>query len=110
MLNNIGYTFASLEEVFMFVDWVTETFDEPSDFEAFLVEKMPYLAGASADESYISTTTIDPISLMDDFDDDGYDADTDDLVVVPSDVSFWNIIRNGFFNDGNTPPHIPGTN
>lgn len=100
MFENIGYQFENLEEVIMFVEWLTTHFETPEEFEKFLLEKMPYLL--DADESVLSVTTIDPVSLMDD-DLEG----TEDSIVT--NFKFWNIIGNEYDDGGTSDTTISGS-
>ncbi len=100
MFDNIGYQFSNLNELLIFIEWLTANFDDPEDFENFLLEKMPFLK--DADDSIISITSIDAVCLMDDG-----EFDFDDC--VEDDLQFWEIIHNEFDNEESDGPAIPGS-
>jgi hypothetical protein len=98
MFDNIGYQFSNLDELLIFVEWLTANFEKPEDFEEYLVEKMPFLA--DADDSTIAITTIDAVCLMDNIDDEDF---------IEEDLQFWEIINNEYHNEELDGPAIPGS-
>lgn len=100
MFDNIGYQFSNLEELLMFVEWLTATFDKPEDFEKYLLEKMPHLE--DADDAVYAVTSIDAISLMD-----------DDEQFLPelcaTDTEFWEMINHEYPDEETNDKTISGS-
>lgn len=100
MFENIGYHFSNLDELLEFVEWLTTNFETPEHFEKYLLEKMPFLA--DADESVVSTTIFDCVSLIDDH--DGV-YDDEDLF---TDAEFWDIVNHEYHHEEQNDTTIPG--
>ena len=106
MFENVGYHFSNFDELLYFIDWLSTNFDDPEDFEKFLLEKLPFLA--DADDSYITFTTVDCAMLMDDEDDD-YEVVVDNKEDRELSNAFWNLINNEFHHKEPNDTPIPGT-
>ena len=103
MFDNVGYQFASLEDLLMFVEWVTSTFENPEDFEAFLVDRMPFLS--ETEDHTAAIVMIDGCDIMDEYEDD---QDVDEI--METDVSFWDIIKNEYHHKDDNDSTIHGSN
>lgn len=101
MFENVGYQFSSLEEVIMFVDWVTTTFEEPEDFEAYLLDRMPFLS--EADDHTAAIIMIDGCDIMDE---EEYEVEE----AMENDVSFWDIISHEYHHEAPNDSTILGPN
>lgn len=100
MFEHIGYHFENLSELLYFVEWLQTNFEDPSDFEEYLLEKMPYLA--DMDDSFLAITSIDALAVMD-------EHSPDDLPDIDDD--FWNIVNkmHGIDQEGTNDKTLPGT-
>ena len=101
MFENIGYQFSSMEDLLMFVEWMTSTFEDPDAFEEYLLEKMPFLS--DADDHSAAIIMIDGCDIM-----DGEEYDVDEI--METDVSFWDIISSEYHHEETNDSTIPGPN
>jgi hypothetical protein len=99
MFDNVHYQFSDLEDILMFVDWLTETFDDPEDFEQWLADRLPMLK--DVDDDYSVTLFVNPCEFIDE----------DIMESVHAEATFWDIIHNEYHHEDDTNgPTIPDTN
>lgn len=106
MFENVGYSFDSIEDVLIFVDWLQENFEDAEEFEEFLVSKVPAILEAEGNEHI--AIIINPCSIMDE------EEDSDDLVMDESgmweDALFWDIISHEYHHKDSNGSTIFDTN
>jgi len=101
MFENVGYSFDSIEDVLIFVDWLQETFEDAEDFEEYLAEKFPAITDAEGSDSVMFI--INPCAIMDE------DADDDDDEMF-TEAMFWDMIHHEYHHEETNGSTISDTN
>jgi hypothetical protein len=101
MFENVGYSFDSIEDVLIFVDWLQGTFEDAEGFEDFLVEKFPAILDAEGSDSVMFV--INPCMIMDDEE----DADDDEMF---TEAMFWDMIHHEYHHEETNGSTVSDTN
>jgi hypothetical protein len=98
MFDNVNYQFSDIEDILMFVNWLTETFDGPEEFEEWLRERLPMID--TADDEHAISILINPCAFIDD----------DQLEAVYAEAEFWDIIHREYHHEDDTnEPTVPNS-
>jgi hypothetical protein len=104
MLENVGYSFDSIEDVLIFVDWLQETFEDAEGFESFLADKFPAILEVEGSDS--AMFIINPCIVMDEEEDDGGEEEDE----MFTEAMFWDMIHHEYHHEDLNGPTIHDTN
>ena len=102
MFDNVGYSFDSIEDVLIFVDWLQENFEDAEDFEEYLVQNVPAIAEME-DNEHVAIIIINPCSVMDAEEDEDEEHMWDEAL-------FWDIISREYHHKDSNGSTIFDTN